>query len=268
VPPFDFAGRVAVVTGGTRGVGRAVVEALLSAGAEVVTCGRHEPAADALAGATGPDGTERVASFTVADVRQADQAKGLIAGAAERHGRLDVLVNNAGGSPTVPAAEASAGFITAVIALNLVAPFFCAQAANEIFQSQPDGGVIVNVGSVSGIRPSPGTAAYGAAKAGLINLTESLAVEWAPKVRVNCVTAGLLDTGAGSEHYGGPAGLSAVAATVPLGRMGTPGDVASACLFLASPLASYLSGANLVVHGGGGWPSYMAALPGDTGVPA
>jgi NAD(P)-dependent dehydrogenase (short-subunit alcohol dehydrogenase family) len=112
---------------------------------------------------------------------------------------------------------------------------------------------------VSGLRPSPGASAYGAAKAGLINLTTTLAVEWAPLVRVNCVTGGLLDTGAGDDFYGGPDGLEKIAATVPLGRMGTPEDVARACLFLASPAASYVSGANLVLHGGGELPAYLGA---------
>ena len=115
---------------------------------------------------------------------------------------------------------------------------------------------------MSGLRPSPGTAAYGAAKAGLINLTRTLAVEWAPKVRVNCVVAGMIATEAAEDHYGGAAGLAAVAATVPLGRMGTPDDVAGACLFLASPLASYVSGAALEVHGGGEGPAFLAALRG------
>ena len=112
---------------------------------------------------------------------------------------------------------------------------------------QADGGSIVNIASVSGLRPSPGTAAYGAAKAGLINLTRTLAIEWAPKVRVNCVVAGMIATEAAEDHYGGPGGLAAVAATVPLGRMGTPGDVAGACLFLASPAGVVRVGAALEV---------------------
>ena len=112
---------------------------------------------------------------------------------------------------------------------------------------------------MSGLRPSPGASAYGAAKAGLINLTATLALEWAPAVRVNCISAGLLSTDAGDDFYGGPAGLARVAATVPLGRMGRPDDVAQACLFLASPAASFISGANLVVHGGGEYPPFLAA---------
>jgi NAD(P)-dependent dehydrogenase (short-subunit alcohol dehydrogenase family) len=126
-------------------------------------------------------------------------------------------------------------------------------------QGQAEGGVIVNVASVSGTRPSPGTAAYGAAKAGLLNLTQSLAVEWAPKVRVNAVTPGLVLTEQSHLHYGDAAGVAAVAATVPLGRMAEPRDVAEACFFLASPAARYVTGANLLVHGGGERPAFLAA---------
>ena len=115
--------------------------------------------------------------------------------------------------------------------------------------------------SVSGLRPSPGASVYGAAKAGLINLTQTLAMEWAPTVRVNCVSAGLLDTGAGDDFYGGPGGMDKVAATVPLGRMGTPDDVAQACLFLASPAAGFVSGANLVLDGGGEVPPSSRVRP-------
>jgi NAD(P)-dependent dehydrogenase (short-subunit alcohol dehydrogenase family) len=199
--------------------------------------------------------------FFTADVRDGDQAAAVLRATHERFGRVDVLVNNAGGSPAVPAADASARFVAQVVALNLLAPMYCAQAANAVMQ-EAGGGSIINIASVSGLRPSPGTAAYGAAKAGLINLTRTLAVEWAPKVRVNCVVAGMIATEAAEDHYGGAAGLAAVAATVPLGRMGTPDDVAGACLFLASPLASYVSGAALEVHGGNEGPAFLAALRG------
>ena len=253
--PLDCTGKVVVVTGGSRGVGRGITETFLAAGADVVICGRTEPTATEL-----PAHDGRRAVFVGADVRDAEQAGAVVTRTIERFGRLDVLVNNAGGSPSVPAADASARFVSQVIALNLVAPFYCAQAANRVMQEQPEGGSIVNIGSVSGLRPSPGTAAYGAAKAGLVNLTRSLALEWAPKVRVNCVVAGMIATEAADDHYGGPAGLRAVAATVPLGRLGTPADVAGVCLFLVSPLASYLSGAAVEAHGGGEWPPFLAAV--------
>jgi NAD(P)-dependent dehydrogenase (short-subunit alcohol dehydrogenase family) len=132
-------------------------------------------------------------------------------------------------------------------------------------QAQAEGGAIVNIASVSGTRPSPGTAAYGAAKAGLLNLTQSLAVEWAPKVRVNAVVAGLVRTADALDHYGGERGLTAVSATVPLGRLADPEDIAEACLFLASPLSRYVSGAGLLVHGGGERPAFLAAARGVTG---
>jgi NAD(P)-dependent dehydrogenase (short-subunit alcohol dehydrogenase family) len=200
------------------------------------------------------------ATFVVADVRQADQAGLVVSTAVERFGRLDVLVNNAGGAPQVMADAASQRFVESVVALNLLAPFYCAQAAQRVMAGQEGGGAIVNVGSISGLRPSPGASAYGAAKAGLINLTSTLALEWAPAVRVNCVSAGLLLTEGGDVHYGGPEGVVRAAATVPLERMGVPSDVASACLFLASPAASYVTGVNLVLHGGGEWPAYYTAL--------
>jgi NAD(P)-dependent dehydrogenase (short-subunit alcohol dehydrogenase family) len=253
---LDFTGKVVVVTGGSRGVGRGITEAFLAAGADVAICGRTEPAKDEF-----PAGGGRRAVFLKADVRDADQAASVINATAERFGHVDVLVNNAGGSPAVAAADASPRFVSQVVALNLLAPMYCAQAANVVMQ-RAGGGSIVNIASVSGFRPSPGTAAYGAAKAGLVNLTRTLAIEWAPKVRVNCVVAGMIATEAAENHYGGAAGLAAVAATVPLGRMGTPEDVAGACLFLASPLASYVSGAALEVHGGGEGPAYLAAMQG------
>ncbi len=245
-PTFDFSERVVVVTGGSRGVGAGIVAAFAEAGAHVVTCGRHEA-------------TVEGAVFMTADVRKPADAERVVAKAVERFGRLDVLVNNAGGAPHAMAADASPRFVEAVVNLNLLAPLWCAVSAHKVMAVQEDGGSVVNVASVSGLRPSPGASAYAAAKAGLINLTATLAVEWAPLVRVNCVSAGLLDTGAGDEFYGGPAGMEKVAATVPLGRMGTPQDVARACLFLASPAASYVSGANLVLHGGGELPEYLRA---------
>jgi len=126
-------------------------------------------------------------------------------------------------------------------------------------QQQDDGGVIVNIGSLSGHRGSPGTAAYGAAKAGLANLTKSLAMEWAPKVRVNAITVGYLETEQADLHYGDEAGRTAVARTVPMGRLVQPHDVARVCLFLASPEAAFVTGADIAVDGGGELPPFLRA---------
>jgi NAD(P)-dependent dehydrogenase (short-subunit alcohol dehydrogenase family) len=168
-------------------------------------------------------------------------------------------VNNAGGSPPADSATASPRFSRAIIDLNLIAPLVFSQAVYAVMKDQESGGVIVNIASVSGTRPNPGSVAYGAAKAGLLNMTQTLAVDFAPKVRVNAVTAGLIVTEQAHLFYGDEEGIAAVAATVPLGRMGTPDDIADVCLFLASPLAAYVSGANVLVHGGGEMPAYRDA---------
>jgi NAD(P)-dependent dehydrogenase (short-subunit alcohol dehydrogenase family) len=248
VTSFDFAGQVVLVTGGSRGIGRGIATRFAEEGAQVVVCGRNAP-----------ESLSAQVEFAAADVRDADQVAQLVAGVVDRHGRLDVLVNNAGGAPPADTATVSPRFTAGIIALNLTAALLCAQQANSVMQQQDTGGSIVNISSVSGIRPSPNTAAYGAAKAGLLNLTQTLAVELAPKVRVNAVTVGLVVTEQAHLFYGDDAGIAAVGATVPLGRMADPSDVADVCVFLASPLARYVSGANILVHGGGEKPAYMDA---------
>jgi NAD(P)-dependent dehydrogenase (short-subunit alcohol dehydrogenase family) len=243
---------VVLVTGGVRGVGAGITQAFLRAGSTVVTCARHEPEKPVSAG-------ERVAEFLACDVRDAEQVRGLVEGVVGRHGRLDVLVNNAGGAPYAEAAEASERFHARIVELNLLAPLLVSQAANAVMQHQAGGGVIVMVGSVSGTRASPGTAAYGAAKAGLASLTQSLAVEWAPKVRVAGLGVGMVRTERSELHYGDADGVARVGATVPLGRLAEPGEIGACASFLASPLASYVTGSTLTVHGGGERPAFLAA---------
>ena len=249
---LDFEGRVVVVTGGGRGVGRGISERFLHAGARVVVCSRKRPEAM-------PTNDDGPAEYVACDVREPEQIERAVDEIAKRFGRLDVLVNNAGGSPYAESATASPRFSESIVRLNLLAPLHVAQRAYAVMQVQDEGGSIVNIASVSGVRPSPGTAAYAAAKAGLLALTSTLAVEWAPKVRINAVIAGLIRTEQAGLHYGDEAGIASVGATIPLGRMGEPRDVGDACLFLASPLARYVSGASLLVHGGGERPAFLSA---------
>jgi NAD(P)-dependent dehydrogenase (short-subunit alcohol dehydrogenase family) len=248
----SFSNRVVLVTGGTRGIGRGIAERFLAAGARVFV-GSRRPAETPIV----VDG--RAAELITGDVRDAAEVERIVAEVRSAAGRLDVLVNNAGGSPPASAATASPRFSTAIVQLNLVAPLLLAQRANAIMQEQPEGGVIINVASVSGLRPSPGTAAYGAAKAGLIHLTRSLAVEWAPKVRVVAIAPGMIRTEQAELHYGDAEAQARVAETVPLGRLGTPGDVAEACLWLAGPGSAWVSGSCLVLDGGGEKPAFLAA---------
>jgi len=239
---LDFTGKVAIVTGGCRGVGRGITERFLAAGAEVVICCRHEPE-------TVPTAGGRTAAFVAADVRDPDQIDAVIAFTNERFGRLDVLVNNAGGAPPADTATVSPKFTTAIVTLNLIAPFVFAQRAFAVMNGQPDGGVIVNISSVSGIRPSPGTAAYGAAKAGLNQMTRILAQEFAPKVRVNAIVVGqILTPGAASvlsEEM-----LAQAAGTIPMRRLGDVRDIAACALYLASPASSWVTGRVVEVDGG------------------
>src|SRR3954453_19304855 len=229
--------RVVLVTGGVRGVGAGISAVFADQGATVVTCARRPV-----------EGLPY--EFHSCDVRDDDAVAALIATIVERHGGLDVVVNNAGGSPYVLTADASAKFNRKIIELNLLGPLSVSQHANAHMQ-KANGGSIINISSVSGRRPTPGTAAYGAAKAGVDSLTSTLAVEWAPKVRVNSIVVGMVETEQSELFYGDAESVAAVAATVPLGRLAKPVDVGWAAAFLASEAASYISGATLEVHGGG-----------------
>jgi len=253
----EFDRRVVLVTGGTKGIGRGIAEGFLAEGATVVVCARSAP--EELPAAGG-----RSADFMACDVREAEAVRALVAATVQRHGRLDVLVHNAGGSPAVDAATVSPRFHEGVIRLNFTAALHMAQAANAQMQQQAEGGVIVLIGSVSALRPSPGTAAYGAAKAAVLSLASSLAVEWAPRVRVVAVSPGLVRTEQSHLHFGDEAGIAAVGATIPAGRLAEPSDIAQACLYVASPRAAYLSGTNVLLHGGGEKPAFLAAAQAGT----
>ncbi|MFF0088630.1 SDR family oxidoreductase [Streptomyces canus] len=239
---MELNGRVVVVTGGTRGVGAGIARSFAEAGAEVVVCARRPPEV--------PSPKTRFASL---DVRDADAVRRFFAELP----RLDVLVNNAGGAPHRLLADAGPERHLRVLELNLLAPLTVSLAAYERLEQTC--GSIVMIGSVSGGRPSPGAAAYGAAKAGLENLARSMAVEWAPDVRVNTLVVGMVRTERSQLHYGDEDGIAAVSRTVPLGRLAEPSDVGAAAVFLASDAAAYITGASLLVHGGGERPAFLDA---------
>ncbi|MFI5807075.1 SDR family oxidoreductase [Streptomyces sp. NPDC051561] len=247
---MELDGRVVVVTGGTRGVGAGIARAFLAAGAQVVVCARRPPEEPVEL-----DG--RTAGFRAVDLRDAEAVEEFFARVVADLGRLDVLVNNAGGTPYRLLGEGAAAQHARVVALNLVAPMTASLAALRHLRESR--GSIVMIGSVSGARPSPGTAAYGAAKAGLENLARSMAVEWAPEVRINTLVLGMVRTELSPLHYGDQDGIAAVGRTVPAGRLAEPSDIGDAAVFLASPKAAYITGASLLVHGGGERPAFLDA---------
>ncbi|WP_409329672.1 SDR family NAD(P)-dependent oxidoreductase [Trujillonella humicola] len=246
---FRLDGRVAVVTGSGRGIGRATALALADAGADVVVTARRAHEVAAVAEEVRARG--RRALEVPGDLR-GDTPERLAAAAAAELGRLDVWVNNAGGTddPSVrPLAATSDQQLRDMLELNLVALLACVRAAAGRL---PRGGAIVNIASGAGMRAAPGTGAYGAAKAAVLNLTATLAAELAPAgVRVNAVSPGMVPTETFFEALRlTEDDLPRLTATVPLGRMGTPEDMAAAVLYLASPAASWVTGQNLLVGGG------------------
>ena len=172
-----------------------------------------------------------------------------------RFGRLDVLVNNAGGQPPVDISTVSPRFIQAIIELNLTAPIVMTQAANRVMQQQEQGGVIINISSQASMPGSGGgsLAPYGAAKAGLNHVTRSLASAWGPKVRVNCVSLGWVITEAMADLLlpEDRTEWESIVSRIPLRRMGEPEEIGDICRFLAGHQAAYITGATLWADGGG-----------------
>lgn len=243
---LDFTGKVVLITGGTKGVGSGIASRFAQAGATIVVCARN----------ASPDLPANW-QFVSADLRDGDEAFAMIDAVVERNGSLDVLVNNAGGTPPADTSTASPRLTERVIQLNLMAAIFCSQQANSHMQGQESGGAIVNISSVCAHRPSPSAAAYGAAKAGLNNFSSTAAMEWAPRVRVNTVSVGMVRTELAHLFYGDDEGIAAVGATIPMGRLASPAEIGDVCLYLSSSLASYVTGADIAVHGGGDLPAFL-----------
>lgn len=240
---MQLTGKAAIVTGATRGIGRAIALAFAREGADVLVNGRDATAGQAVCAEIAALG--RRAVWHAADLGSVELARGVVTAALAAFGRLDVLVNNAGLFQRMPALELEEGDWDRLLDVNLKGAFFCAQAAARAMLAH--GGAIVNIASDAawsgGLNPC---AHYAASKAGLLSITRSLAKELAPyHIRVNAIAPGMIAT-----EMGGTAGATLGDLRIPLGRYGTPEEVAAAAVFLASDAASYVTGATLNLSGG------------------
>lgn len=243
---FDLTGRVAVVTGSGQGIGRAIAWTLADAGCDVVINARRLP--DLEITAAGVESRGRSALIVAGDIR--DLSEEVADRAMERFGRIDIWVNNVGGSDektTRALVDTPDDVFRAQLELNLTSAF---QGCKAAAKRMKPGSSIVNISSGAGTRGSPFTGPYAAAKAGMNNLSETLALELAPNIRVNTVAPGPVATEAFDEVLNTAGQLEAIASTIPLGRMGTPNDIAGAVLYLASDAASWVTGQLILVAGG------------------
>ncbi|HEV8065030.1 MAG TPA: SDR family NAD(P)-dependent oxidoreductase [Acidimicrobiales bacterium] len=245
--PDLLAGRRAVVTGAGAGIGLATALCLSAAGAQVVALDIDAAAAAAAAELVG-------GTAVVADVSKAASLEGAFATAASSMGGLDILVNNAGIGAVTALHRVTDEQWMRLVDVNLKGVFYGIRAAVPLLRAA-GGGAIVNVSSLSGLRPTRGEGPYSAAKAGVIALTSSAALEYGPEIRVNCVSPGVIETPLTEPLLGIEAMRERIERRIPLRRVGQAHEVANVVTFLASDLASYLTGTNIVIDGGSVLPS-------------
>jgi 3-oxoacyl-[acyl-carrier protein] reductase len=246
---LDLGGRVALVTGGSRGIGRACCVMLARAGARVAVNYRCNEAAAGEVAETirAARGTARTLRADVADPGEAGR---LVQDAARLWGRLDIVVNNAAVWTDGPIASLSDEVLAETIGINLLGAFHVTRAAVEHLKRSPSGGRLIFIASTAGQRGEAGHSHYAASKGALISLTKSLAPELAPeRILVNCVAPGWVDTDMNDRPFGN-GGRGRIEAGIPLGRVGTPEEIAGAVVFLASDLATFITGEILNVNGG------------------
>jgi NAD(P)-dependent dehydrogenase (short-subunit alcohol dehydrogenase family) len=253
VPNFQLTDRVALVTGASRGLGSAIAEGLAEHGARVVLSSRTQLDLDQEAVRINARWGDRAVAIAAHAGRPADLER-LVEQTMERFGRIDILVNNAGTNPyfgTTLDAEPAAWDKT--FEVNLRGYFLLTKLVHRAWMEE-HGGVVLNIASTGGIRPSLGLGVYDVTKAGVIMLTRQLAREVGGKVRVNAVAPGLIKTRFAESLWGNEEILDRVLASNPMGRIGLPEEVAGAVAFLASDAASYINGEVIVIDGGGGEP--------------
>ena len=242
---FSLIDRVAIVTGAGKGIGKAIALGLADAGANVVAAART--ATDIEATASEIEKMDRKALAIPTDVRLSDQVKNLVEKTMSKFGKIDILVNNAGGSFTVATMEMSEGGWDAIMRENLKSVFLCSQAVGKVMITQKKG-AIINIASVAGISAYPSSAAYGAAKAGIINLTKTMATDLAEyNIRVNAIAPGYIDTSGMSQLFSAQQGMIN---QIPLKRLGQPEDIAGGAVYLASDASLYVTGETMVIDGG------------------
>ena len=247
---INFKNKTVVITGGSKGIGLEITKTFLKHQANVIILARNKPKRKIQS-------KGNAGYFIECDIRNTESIDSAIKDIASKYKSIDVLINNAGGAPMADSLTASPKFHEAIIDLNLTAPLNLSQKIAKKMIKQKTVSNIINISSVTATRPTPGSAAYGAAKGALVNLTKTLAVEWAPKIKVNSIIVGYIETENSILHYGSKSEIKKVAKTIPLKRMGQPQDVANACVFFASDLAEWVTGSALEVHGGGESPAYL-----------
>jgi len=242
-------GKVAVVTGSTRGIGRAIAQGLAEAGASVVVVSRQLEACEKTAAEIGLSGARTIA--VPADVTKLDDLKHLVETTVREFGKVDILVNNAGGALTHRAEDVTEAEWDSVLGLDLKSVFFCSQAFGREMIRQ-NSGKIINVASIMGLVAQKLTVTYCAAKGGVIQMTRALALEWAQyNIQVNALCPGYVLTSMNEDFFmTNEKGRNAVLSKIPMGRMALTKDMAGSAVFLASEASNYMTGQTLTVDGG------------------